>query len=82
MGLAVELSAEFERRRRHPLILELAQGGWLPTPPPRPDQRHRPFNAADEASRQASAEEIAGSFFADDAPEVAHDVRAAAAGDL
>lgn len=82
MGLAVELSSEFECSRRHPIILELAQCGWLPMPPIRPDQRRRPFNAADDASRQASAEEIAGSFFDDTAPEVAHDGRAKAAGDL
>jgi hypothetical protein len=84
MGFAVELSAEFENRRRHPVILDLCNGGWLPKPPIRPDCRNRPFDAADEASRQDSAEEIAGSFFDDTAPAPAptHDGRARAAGDL
>jgi hypothetical protein len=81
-SFAIELSAEFERRRRHPVVLDLCAGGWLPKPPIRPDCQGRPFDAADEASRQASAEQIAASMFDDHAPEVAHDGRAKAAGDL
>jgi len=80
-GLALEINSEVERNRRHPVILELAHGGWLPKPPTRPDCRPRVRDPKDEATRQASAERLASSFFDEDAPEPIHDARARAAGE-
>lgn len=81
VGLALEISAEFERHLRHPIILELCQGGWLPKSPLRPDTIARQRDPKDEATRMAAADVLAREMV-DDEPEAAHDGRARAAGEL